>query len=66
MDGLHKMLEAGQAKLLVTIIRDKFLNIHNIISRLSQEEGGRFLARNEHYRDAHRSKHGSCRGTPGS
>ena len=58
MDGLQKLLEAGQAKLLVAIIRDKFLNIHNIISRFSQEEGGRFLSRNEHFRAEHQSSFG--------
>lgn len=46
-----EVLEAQDQSTLVRIIKDTFLNIYNLLSRLSPEAADAFQKRNEYYRE---------------
>ena len=46
-----EVLEASDQSSLVRIIKDTFLNIYNLLSRLSPEAAEDFQRKNEYYRE---------------
>lgn len=52
-------LEISKVKNLVGIIRNSFLNIHDIIRRFDLEEAAKFLEKNTHFQKEHDKKNPS-------
>lgn len=53
----NQTLEIGNAKNLVKIIKNSFLNIHDIIRRFDLDEAAKFLDKNSHFQKEHDKKH---------
>lgn len=55
--GQEVVLEERDGREVLNIILDKFLNVHNILNRISQEDAANFLARNRYYHEKTGGKH---------